>query len=238
MICGLARTVGAGHRRRLERDQALRAAAHPHLHRDFRHPHRAQAPDDARGRDRPGARRGRARQGVLRRRRVLARGRQPLRRRVHGRGREDRDRGGRDHDQHPRHGRLHDAARVRGDLSPSSTELVPELEDVVVSVHCHDDLGLAVANSFAGLTAGARQVECAVNGIGERAGNASLEEIVMLLRTRRSSVGLDTGDQHAGDRAHEPAGLAPDRLSGAAEQGDRRAATPSRTRPASTRTAC
>ncbi len=72
-------------------------------------------------------------------------------------------------------------------------ELVPELADVVVSVHCHDDLGLAVANSFAGLTAGARQVECAVNGIGERAGNAALEEIVMLLRTRRSSVGLDTG---------------------------------------------
>jgi 2-isopropylmalate synthase len=72
-------------------------------------------------------------------------------------------------------------------------ELVPALKDVVVSVHCHDDLGLAVANSFAGLTAGARQVECAVNGIGERAGNASLEEIVMLLRTRRSSVDLDTG---------------------------------------------
>jgi 2-isopropylmalate synthase len=72
-------------------------------------------------------------------------------------------------------------------------ELVPDLKDVVVSVHCHDDLGLAVANSFAGLTAGARQVECAINGIGERAGNASLEEIVMLLRTRRSSVGLDTG---------------------------------------------
>jgi 2-isopropylmalate synthase len=71
--------------------------------------------------------------------------------------------------------------------------LVPELRDVVVSVHCHDDLGLAVANSFAGVMAGARQVECAVNGIGERAGNASLEEIVMLLRTRRSSVGVDTG---------------------------------------------
>jgi 2-isopropylmalate synthase len=71
--------------------------------------------------------------------------------------------------------------------------LVPKLTDVVVSVHCHDDLGLAVANSFAGLTAGARQVECAMNGIGERAGNASLEEIVMLLRTRRSSVNLDTG---------------------------------------------
>jgi 2-isopropylmalate synthase len=72
-------------------------------------------------------------------------------------------------------------------------ELVPELHDVVLSVHCHDDLGLAVANSFAGVLSGARQVECAVNGIGERAGNASLEEVVMLLRTRRADVGgLDT----------------------------------------------
>jgi 2-isopropylmalate synthase len=59
-------------------------------------------------------------------------------------------------------------------------------------VHCHDDLGLAVANSYAGVLAGARQVECAVNGIGERAGNCSLEEIVMLLRTRRDVHGLDT----------------------------------------------
>ncbi len=71
-------------------------------------------------------------------------------------------------------------------------ELVPRLSDVVLSVHCHDDLGLAVANSFAGLVAGARQVECAVNGIGERAGNASLEEIVMLLHTRQATVGLHT----------------------------------------------
>jgi 2-isopropylmalate synthase len=70
--------------------------------------------------------------------------------------------------------------------------LVPGLRDVVVSVHCHNDLGLAVANSFAGLQAGCRQVECAVNGIGERAGNASLEEIVMLLHTRESSIGLWT----------------------------------------------
>src|SRR6202047_411356 len=72
-------------------------------------------------------------------------------------------------------------------------ELIPELKDVVLSVHCHDDLGLAVANSFAGLLAGARQVECAINGIGERAGNASLEEIVMLLHTRHQDVGLHTG---------------------------------------------
>src|SRR3954449_4807028 len=72
-------------------------------------------------------------------------------------------------------------------------ELVPGLKDAVLSVHCHDDLGLAVANSFAGITAGARQVECAINGIGERAGNASLEEIVMLLHTREPDVGLTTG---------------------------------------------
>jgi 2-isopropylmalate synthase len=72
-------------------------------------------------------------------------------------------------------------------------ELVPRLRDVVLSVHCHDDLGLAVANSLAGVQAGARQVECAVNGIGERAGNASLEEVVMLLHTRHATLGYATG---------------------------------------------
>jgi 2-isopropylmalate synthase len=71
-------------------------------------------------------------------------------------------------------------------------ELVPDLHGIVLSVHCHDDLGLAVANSFAGLRAGARQVECAVNGIGERAGNASLEELIMLLHTRQADIGLYT----------------------------------------------
>jgi 2-isopropylmalate synthase len=72
-------------------------------------------------------------------------------------------------------------------------QLVPGLADVVVSVHCHDDLGIAVANSLAGLEAGCRQVECAINGIGERAGNASLEEIAMLLHTREPTLGLWTG---------------------------------------------
>ena len=73
-------------------------------------------------------------------------------------------------------------------------EHAPGLKDVVISTHCHDDLGLAVANSFAGVLAGARQVECAINGIGERAGNASLEEIVMLLHTRGADLdGLHTG---------------------------------------------
>ncbi|HJZ62245.1 MAG TPA: 2-isopropylmalate synthase [Miltoncostaeaceae bacterium] len=68
-------------------------------------------------------------------------------------------------------------------------ERCPPLADVTVSVHCHNDLGLAVANSLAGLHVGARQVECCVNGIGERAGNASLEELAMILRTRGEDVG-------------------------------------------------
>ncbi|EHN12249.1 2-isopropylmalate synthase [Patulibacter medicamentivorans] len=72
-------------------------------------------------------------------------------------------------------------------------EYTPALRDVVLSVHCHDDLGLAVPNSLAGLSVGARQVECAVNGIGERAGNTSLEEIIMLLETRRDRLGYTTG---------------------------------------------
>ena len=71
-------------------------------------------------------------------------------------------------------------------------ERVEELEGVILSVHCHDDLGLAVANSMAGVQAGARQVECTINGIGERAGNASMEEIVMLLATRKPRFGLRT----------------------------------------------
>jgi 2-isopropylmalate synthase len=72
-------------------------------------------------------------------------------------------------------------------------ERVAGIERVVVSVHCHDDLGLATANSLAGVLAGARQVEVAVNGIGERAGNTALEEVVMALATRRSLFGLRTG---------------------------------------------
>ncbi|MGI8991673.1 MAG: 2-isopropylmalate synthase [Bryobacteraceae bacterium] len=66
-------------------------------------------------------------------------------------------------------------------------------DSAVVSVHCHDDLGLAVANSLAALQAGARQIECTVNGIGERAGNCSLEEIVMILKTRNDRYPFRTG---------------------------------------------
>jgi 2-isopropylmalate synthase len=72
-------------------------------------------------------------------------------------------------------------------------ERVPSLNDVILSVHCHNDLGLAVANSLAAVRVGARQVEVAVNGIGERAGNCSLEEVVMALNTRRDLMWLEVG---------------------------------------------
>jgi 2-isopropylmalate synthase len=65
---------------------------------------------------------------------------------------------------------------------------VPDADKAIFSVHCHDDLGMAVANSLAGVAGGARQVECTINGLGERAGNAALEEIVMAIRTRRDAL--------------------------------------------------
>jgi 2-isopropylmalate synthase len=70
---------------------------------------------------------------------------------------------------------------------------VPTIDDIVLSVHCHNDLGMAVANSLAAVNAGARQIECTINGIGERAGNCSLEEAVMALKTRQEFFGLETG---------------------------------------------
>jgi len=73
-----------------------------------------------------------------------------------------------------------------GELIRNLREKVPALDKVILSVHCHNDLGLAVANSLAAVRNGAEQVECTINGVGERAGNASLEEIVMAIRTRES----------------------------------------------------
>lgn len=71
-------------------------------------------------------------------------------------------------------------------------ERIPNADQAVFSVHCHNDLGLAVANSLAAVVAGARQVECTINGLGERAGNAALEEIVMAIRTRQDLLGVHT----------------------------------------------
>ena len=72
---------------------------------------------------------------------------------------------------------------------------MPNADKAVFSTHCHDDLGLAVANSLAAIQGGVRQVECTINGIGERAGNASLEEIVMALRVRQDRLPYDTAIQ-------------------------------------------
>jgi 2-isopropylmalate synthase len=79
-----------------------------------------------------------------------------------------------------------------GDLIEGIFKNVPNIDKAVVSVHCHNDLGLAVANSLEAIRRGARQVECTINGIGERAGNASLEEIVMALKTRNDFFQLTT----------------------------------------------
>jgi 2-isopropylmalate synthase len=79
-----------------------------------------------------------------------------------------------------------------GELIRSIRETVRGIEKVTISAHCHDDLGLAVANSFAAIAAGAKQVECTINGIGERAGNASLEEIVMAMRVRPDRLAYET----------------------------------------------
>jgi 2-isopropylmalate synthase len=79
-------------------------------------------------------------------------------------------------------------ALIRGIL-----DRVPNAGQAIFSVHCHDDLGMAVVNTLSALKAGARQAECTINGLGERAGNASLEEVVMALRTRKDYYGLHTG---------------------------------------------
>jgi 2-isopropylmalate synthase len=80
-----------------------------------------------------------------------------------------------------------------GALIASLRTKISNMDKAVLSVHCHDDLGLAVANTIAGIDAGARQVECTINGIGERAGNAALEEIVMAMRVRSDRMPYETG---------------------------------------------
>ena len=101
---------------------------------------------------------------------------------------------------------------------------VPVLDKVVLSTHNHNDLGLAVANTLAAIRAGVRQVESTINGIGERAGNASLEETVMAIRTRqRRDPVQDQHQDHRTSAAHVETALHDHRFRRAAEQGDRRA---------------
>jgi len=73
---------------------------------------------------------------------------------------------------------------------------VPNIDQAIISVHCHNDLGLAVANSISAVQAGARQIECTINGIGERAGNCSLEEVAMIMKTRQDLMGISTNINH------------------------------------------
>ena len=94
-------------------------------------------------------------------------------------------------------------------------------DTAVVSVHCHDDLGLAVANSLAAMQNGARQIECTINGIGERAGNAALEEVVMAMNTRRDRLRMRP-DRHRASVSGQPVADVHHHLRPAAQQGDRR----------------
>jgi 2-isopropylmalate synthase len=109
-----------------------------------------------------------------------------------------------------------------GDLIRNLMERVPNADKAVFSVHCHNDLGLAVANSLAAVRNGARQVECTINGLGERAGNASLEEVVMAVRTRQDHFACDTRLDTTQIVPLLAAGVRHHRLPGAAQQGHRR----------------
>jgi len=124
-----------------------------------------------------------------------------------------------------------------GELISYLIKNVPNAKDAVFSVHCHNDLGLAVANSLSAIRAGARQAEVTLCGIGERAGNASLEELVMALHTRHELYKIDCG---INTRHSIPAAAGSRRSSASPFRPTRplSAPTPSRTNPASTRTAC
>ncbi len=109
-----------------------------------------------------------------------------------------------------------------GGLIRTLRERIPNSDKAIWSVHCHNDLGLAVANSLSAVLNGARQVECTINGLGERAGNASLEEIVMAVRTRQDMFSCDTGIDTTQIVPASKLVSGHHRLPGATEQGDRR----------------
>ena len=114
----------------------------------------------------------------------------------------------------------------------------PGIENVTVAVHCHDDLGLATANTLAGIQAGARQAEVTMNGIGERAGNTSLEEIAMTLYTRRTIFGLETGIDTTQIFTNQPDGLQLHRVSPSNPIKPSSVRTLLPMKPVSTRTVC
>ena len=168
--------------------EAVKDGAQPRIHvflSSSRHPHHAPAREGpARRCWRWRGRWSRAPAGYCERRRVQPDGRDAQRPRVRLLDAGAVHRGRRDDGEHPGHGRLHDAGGVRAVHQRTSTRTCRTSTRRAISVHCHNDLGLAVANSLAAVRAGARQVETCINGIGERAGNAALEEVVMAIKTR------------------------------------------------------
>ena len=215
--------VEAGHRRRLERSQGLcggGSGTNPYVHRHERHPYRAQATDDSRGRQGAGARRGSAGARVHRGRRVLARGRVALGRAVHGRGDPDRaGRGGND-DQRARHGRVHDAARVRGDVRgavPAGPGPARGGRLWTLPRRSGAGGGQLAGERGSGLPAGRVRDQRDRRAGGERVAGGDRDAAAHA----RAEPGTVDGDRDDRDRPHEPAGLALDRVSGAAEQGDR-----------------
>jgi len=101
-------------------------------------------------------------------------------------------------------------------------ERVPNADKARFSAHCHDDLGMAVANSLAGVRAGIRQIECTINGIGERAGNASLEEVVMAMKVRNDVLPYWTNVDSTMFDSRVQTRVGRDVVPGAVQQGDRR----------------
>ena len=201
----------------------LGAAAHPHVRVDVGHPHRAPDAEHARGRARPRPRRGRPGAGALRRRRVLADGRDARRRRVHRRDLPDRDRRGRDDDQHPRHRRLHDAGRVHA--LPRAALRARARARGRRAVHALPRRPRAgrrqlVRRRARGRAAGRMRDQRDRRARGQRGARGDRDAAEHSRRRRRRPAHRDRHDR-AG--AHEPARLAPHRLPDPAEQGDRRA---------------
>jgi len=123
-----------------------------------------------------------------------------------------------------------------GEMFRRVREFLGDQPGITLSAHCHDDLGLAVANSLAAVRAGVRQIECTVNGIGERAGNAALEEIAVALAVRKDSFGVTTNIQL--DQLSLPAGCSPkSQALSSLPTRPSSARTHSLTKPGSTRTA-
>ena len=114
------------------------------------------------------------------------------------------------------------APRESAELIRMLIERVPGADAVIFATHCHNDLGMATANALAAVEAGARQIECTINGLGERAGNTALEEVVMAMRVRNDIMPYRTGIDTTQDHAGEPAGRHRLGLPGAVQQGDRR----------------